>query len=246
MLSDQSVHDPLTGVFNRRHCTTLMGQQEALLAKKSRDRTYTACVGLMLLDVDHFKKINDTYGHSAGDAVLVEIARRLQELVRQHDVVVRWGGEEFVLVLPGTSAEGMLVLAGRLLRTIADSPVMAEGQAIPVTVSVGCVAYPLFPNQAWQDTLKVADLAMYLAKQGGRNRALCVMGVNEGALVASLATDLAWRRGGRGRVGDDGARSRCDGGCGTSGSREKFRVRSDYVMPRTYGAGLPVHTERSA
>lgn len=191
VLSDQSVHDPLTGVFNRRHCTTLMGQQEALLAKKSRDRTYTACVGLMLLDVDHFKKINDTYGHSAGDAVLVEIARRLQELVRQHDVVVRWGGEEFVLVLPGTSAEGMLVLAGRLLRTIADSPVMAEGQAIPVTVSVGCVAYPLFPNQAWQDTLKVADLAMYLAKQGGRNRALCVMGVNEGALVASLATDLA-------------------------------------------------------
>jgi diguanylate cyclase (GGDEF)-like protein len=190
-LSDQSVHDPLTGVFNRRHCANLMGQQEALLNKKSRDRSYTACVGLMLLDVDHFKHINDNFGHSAGDAVLVEIARRLQELVRQHDVVVRWGGEEFVLVLPGTSAQGMLVLAERLLRIIGDTPVVAEDKSMPVTVSVGCVAYPLFPGQPWQEALKVADLAMYMAKQGGRNRAMCVTGISEGAPAAMLATDLA-------------------------------------------------------
>jgi diguanylate cyclase (GGDEF)-like protein len=191
VLSDQSVHDPLTGAFNRRHCANLMGQQEALLAKKSRDRSYTACCGLMLLDVDHFKHINDTYGHAAGDAVLVEIARRLQDLVRQHDVVVRWGGEEFVLVLPGTSSEGMLVLAERLLRVIGDSPVPAEDKSVPVTVSVGCVSYPVFPGQPWQDALKVADLAMYMAKEGGRNRALCLMGLTEGAPAASLATDLA-------------------------------------------------------
>jgi diguanylate cyclase (GGDEF)-like protein len=168
-----------------------MGQQEALLTKKSRDRNYAACVGLMLLDVDHFKHINDSYGHSAGDAVLVELARRLQELVRQHDVVVRWGGEEFVLVLPGTAPEGLAVLAERLLRVVADSPMLSDGTSIPVTVSVGCVSYPLSPGQTWQDALKVADLAMYMAKQSGRNRALCLMGVNEGAPADMLVSDLS-------------------------------------------------------
>ncbi|SHG65457.1 tetratricopeptide repeat-containing diguanylate cyclase [Massilia sp. CF038] len=191
VLSDQSVHDPLTGAFNRRHCVNLMGQQEALLATKSRDRTYSACTGLMLLDVDHFKHINDTYGHSAGDLVLVEMARRMQELVRQHDVVVRWGGEEFVLVLPGTAPEGMLVLAERVLNIIAAAPVAAEGRTIPVTVSLGCVSYPQFPGQPWQDALKVADAAMYMAKQQGRNRAVCLMGVIEGAPRDLLLSDLA-------------------------------------------------------
>lgn len=190
VLSDQSVHDPLTGAFNRRHCVDLMGQQEALLASKSRDRNYKACVGLMLLDVDHFKHINDGYGHSAGDAVLVEIARRLQELVRQHDVVVRWGGEEFVLVLPGTGPEGMAVLAERVLNIIGDKPVEAESSSIPVTVSAGCVSFPMFSGQPWQDALKVADFAMYMAKQGGRNRAVCVMEVAAGAPFELMLTDL--------------------------------------------------------
>jgi diguanylate cyclase (GGDEF)-like protein len=191
VLSDQSVHDPLTGAFNRRHCVALMGQQEAMLATKSRDRQYSAAVGLMLLDVDHFKHINDSYGHAAGDVVLVEMARRLQELVRQHDVVVRWGGEEFVLVLPGTAPEGLTVLAERALRVIANEPVMAEGHTIPVAVSAGCVSYPLFPGQPWQDALKVADHAMYMAKQSGRNRAVCLMAVAEGAQADAVMADLA-------------------------------------------------------
>lgn len=191
VLSDQSVHDPLTGAFNRRHCVALMGQQEAMLATKVRERNYSASCGLLLLDVDHFKHINDTWGHSAGDVVLVEIARRLQELVRQHDVVVRWGGEEFVLVLPGTAPEGMLVLAERALRVVAQEPVLADGNAIPVTVSAGCVSYPLFQGQAWQDALKVADAAMYMAKQAGRNRALCLMSVAEGAPREQLMSDLS-------------------------------------------------------
>ena len=177
VLSDQSVHDPLTGAFNRRHCVTLMSQQEAQFVNKSRDRHHSAGVGLMLLDVDHFKHVNDTFGHAAGDAVLVEIARRLLALVRQHDVVVRWGGEEFVLILPGTSAEGLTVLAERVLNVIGCEPVMADGKPIPVTVSAGCVSYPLLPNQPWQDALKVADVAMYMAKEGGRNRAVCLLDV---------------------------------------------------------------------
>ncbi|MEJ7805837.1 MAG: diguanylate cyclase [Telluria sp.] len=191
VLSDQSVHDPLTGAFNRRHCVTLMGQQEALMASKSRDRNYTAGVGLMLLDVDHFKHINDAFGHAAGDVVLVEISQRLLALVRQHDVVVRWGGEEFLLVLPGTSAEGLAVLAERVLSVIGAAPVMVDGKAIPVTVSAGCVSYPLLPGQAWQDSLKIADVAMYMAKEGGRNRAVCVMSVTPGMPLERLTDDLA-------------------------------------------------------
>ncbi len=190
MLSDQSVHDPLTGAFNRRHCMTLMSQQEAMQANRSRDRVYKPCVGLMLLDVDHFKLINDTRGHAAGDVVLMEIARRLQALLRHHDVVVRWGGEEFVLVLPGTAAEGMLVLADRVLRVIADGDVQVEGKAVPVTVSIGCVSYPLLPGLPWEESLKLADLAMYLAKQRGRNRAVCVMSVAPGATPEEVLADL--------------------------------------------------------
>lgn len=190
-LSDQSVHDPLTGAFNRRHCVALMGQQASQIVSKSRDRNYVAGVGLMLLDVDHFKHINDTFGHAAGDAVLVEIAQRLLALVRLHDVVVRWGGEEFVLVLPGTSAEGMMILAERALKAIGTAPVMVEGKAVPVTVSAGCVSWPLLPGQPWQDALKIADMGMYMAKEGGRNRAVCLLGVADETPAELLASDLA-------------------------------------------------------
>jgi diguanylate cyclase (GGDEF)-like protein len=191
LLSDQSVHDPLTGAYNRRHCVALMSQQEATRAGRSRDRSYSASVGLMLLDVDHFKHINDSCGHYAGDEVLVEIARRLQALVRQHDVVVRWGGEEFVLVLPGTSADGMTVLAERVLKVIGDTPFKADGRTVDVTVSLGCVAYPLLADLPWQDSLKVADLAMYLAKHGGRNRAICLTHVDPATPPELLTGDLA-------------------------------------------------------
>ena len=190
VLSDQSVHDPLTGAFNRRHCVALMGQQQAQLASTSRDRNYSGGVGLMLLDVDHFKRINDTYGHSAGDTVLVEIANRLLALVRQHDVVVRWGGEEFVLLLPGTSIDGMAVLAERVLKVIGGQPILVDGKEVPVTVSAGCVSYPLLPEQPWEDALKVADLAMYRAKEGGRNRAMCVMRVDQGLASSALSGEL--------------------------------------------------------
>lgn len=194
VLSDQSMHDPMTGAFNRRHCMALMAQQEAILASRPRARLSAAGVGLMLIDVDHFKHVNDTYGHAAGDAVLIEIARRLQDLVRQNDVVVRWGGEEFVLVLQRTAPDGMAVLAERALRVIAQAPVASGPHLIPVTISAGCVTYPMFTGQPWQECLKVADLAMYTAKEEGRNRAVCIMSVREGATDADLGIGLATAR----------------------------------------------------
>jgi diguanylate cyclase (GGDEF)-like protein len=191
VLSSQSLIDPLTGAYNRRHCHALMGQREAmLLGRKSRDRAYDDCVGLILLDVDHFKQINDRSGHAAGDSVLVEVARRMHELLRAQDAVVRWGGEEFVLLLPGTGPSGMAVLAERMLHEIGDTPVMVGGAPVTVTVSAGCVAYPLVAGQHWEDALQIADLAMYLAKQRGRNRAICLMRLADGVHPDEIRGDL--------------------------------------------------------
>ncbi|MBQ5941829.1 diguanylate cyclase [Massilia sp. AB1] len=190
-LASQSVHDPLTGVFNRRHFEQLMAQQEATVHGRSRDRHYQAAVGLLLLDVDFFKRINDTWGHAAGDAVLKEVAARLSALVREQDAVVRWGGEEFVLVLPGTSPEGLPVIAAKALSALGREPVIHEGREIPVRASAGAIAWPAWPGQDWMDAVHVADLALYLSKSGGRNRATCFMGVREGMDPGRVHGDLA-------------------------------------------------------
>ena len=190
-LASQSIHDPLTGVFNRRHFETLMGQQEATILGRSRDRSYRAAVGLILLDVDHFKRINDTHGHAAGDEVLKTVAARLRGLVRGQDAVVRWGGEEFVLVLPGTPPEGLPVLAAKALEALGREPVVHHGVEIPVRASAGAIAWPAWPGQTWVDALHVADVALYLSKSGGRNRATCFMGVRDDADFARVHGDLA-------------------------------------------------------
>lgn len=187
VLAEQSSHDALTGVFNRRHCQALMAQHAAA----RQVGVELAPVGLMLLDVDLFKKINDTHGHAAGDRVLVEIAHRLRGLVRQHDAVVRWGGEEFALLLPGTTAEGVVRLAERVLAVIADTPVSIGDVELPVTVSVGSIAFPTADGMSWDETLHLADLALYLSKAGGRNRATCITRVSADADPARLRRDLA-------------------------------------------------------
>lgn len=190
-LTSQSIHDPLTGAFNRRHFEQLMAQQEATVHGRSRDRNYQAAVGLILLDVDHFKRVNDTYGHAAGDEVLKEVAERLRQLVREQDAVVRWGGEEFVLVLPGTPPEGLPVVAAKALAALGRAPVTHEGVDIPVRASAGAIAWPAWPTQNWMDALHVADVALYLSKTGGRNRATCFIGLREGADLGRVHADLA-------------------------------------------------------
>ncbi|WP_462116376.1 GGDEF domain-containing protein, partial [Lysobacter xanthus] len=183
-LSEQSLHDPLTGVANRRQCQLLMSRHVG--------RTGDALpVGLLLIDVDFFKRVNDTWGHGAGDRVLVEIASRLRALVREQDTVVRWGGEEFALLLPGTGPEGMAVLAERALFAIGSQPVDIDGSRIDVTVSIGGAFYPLHPGVDWHHAMHVADLALYLSKSGGRNRSTCIANVARGADVVALGRDLA-------------------------------------------------------
>lgn len=184
-LALQSATDALTGAFNRRHTQAVLDG----LQQQMEQATSGQSIGLMLLDLDLFKRINDTRGHAAGDAVLVETVRRLQAKLRQNDVVARWGGEEFVLVLPTTPAAALPLVAKKVLDAIGGDPVMFEGQAIPVSVSLGVVAYPMMPGQSWAAALGLADSALYLAKASGRNQAICLTRVEVDA--ACSEADLA-------------------------------------------------------
>lgn len=153
-----AVTDGLTGLRNRRY---VFRHLESLL------RAGTAC-GVLMIDVDRFKPLNDYYGHAAGDAALREVAARLREHVRASDIVARYGGEEFLVVMSGAGAEETAVIAERLRAAIADRPIDLGQAKLPVTVSVGSA---LAANMTDAEALiAAADVAMYRAKALGRNR----------------------------------------------------------------------------
>ena len=154
--------DALTGLRNRRHV------EEYLAKLTSLARRNLEPIAVLVIDVDHFKSVNDDHGHDAGDAVLCEVAGRMQDSVRLEDMVGRWGGEEFLVVLPNTTDQGAAELAERLRQVVADTPCrLAEGDAVQVTISVGCAASLI--DDAGR-LVRSADAAMYEAKQTGRNR----------------------------------------------------------------------------
>ena len=186
--------DPLTGLFNRREAARR-------LAALSDQRTRTA---LLLLDIDHFKAVNDVRGHGAGDQVLGHLADHLQAACRADDVVARWGGEEFLLACPGLSLEQAAALAERLRTSLAGMRVQPrEGGPLSVTVSIGMAPFPFFPGRGegtWQDAVRLADRALYAAKRGGRNAWAGVWGKDaSGAATLSAveaglpqAADAGW------------------------------------------------------
>jgi two-component system cell cycle response regulator len=153
--------DALTGICNRRH---LEERLQGVLAAARRHRQPAA---VLMIDVDHFKRVNDTLGHAGGDAVLRQVAQRLHQRVRLEDVVGRWGGEEFVVLSGATDATAAEALAGRLLAAVAGSPFAIEGaDDVSVTVSIGCAA----GTDDAEALLRRADAALYEAKSNGRNR----------------------------------------------------------------------------
>ncbi|MGH9243782.1 MAG: diguanylate cyclase [Acidimicrobiales bacterium] len=158
-----SITDALTGVWNRRHFNLRLAEEF------ERSARFVEPFGLLLLDVDGFKPINDVYGHPAGDFVLVELARRLQDVTRSVDVVARFGGEEFALILPRTGADGARLAAEKIRAAVARETFDAIGQNVPVTVSVGAAVYPESGVDA-RTLLAAADEALYDAKAGGKNR----------------------------------------------------------------------------
>ena len=193
VLTVQSESDPLTGLANRRQIQSAFLQRAAIEPFAG---------SLYLVDVDHFKRINDDHGHAAGDAVLVEVARRLAATLREQDLIVRWGGEEFLVIVRTLASAQVDALAQRLLAALAAEPVRHDGRALAVTASIGYATFPMAPANvavSWERALNLVDMAMYLAKAHGRHRAYGVRAIHadDEAGVERVARSLeaAWREG---------------------------------------------------
>ncbi len=158
--------DPLTGLRNRRHMT--MKIQEEMVRFKRSQRAFS----LILADIDHFKQVNDLYGHECGDQVLRHVSDKLRLGIREQDHVARWGGEEFLLLLPETGADGALLVAEKLRLAVAESRALCQDQDIRVTMTFGVTEYDQSGNM--DSTIREADNALYLGKQRGRNRAVAL------------------------------------------------------------------------
>jgi two-component system cell cycle response regulator len=158
-----SVTDPLTGAGNFRQLSTTLAREVERATRFNRP------LSVVMLDLDHFKAVNDTHGHPFGDAVLREFARRLQDCLREVDTVTRYGGEEFTVVLPETGADGAAAVAGRIVRAVRDRPFAVGARSAPVTVSAGVAAFPDHGRTA-SELLRTADAALYTAKGAGRDR----------------------------------------------------------------------------
>ncbi len=160
----QATHDSLTGMWNRPAVLDILNREIARVQREGNP------VGIILADIDHFKQINDTFGHRSGDAVLSSVARRLTDSLRKYDAVGRYGGEEFLLVMPGCDYEDGKVRAEEFRRAVQDEPVKVGDQEIPVSLSLGVSVCE--PNGVDQPEILIhaADEAMYRAKKNGRNR----------------------------------------------------------------------------
>ncbi|MBM2622251.1 diguanylate cyclase [Actinoplanes sp. LDG1-06] len=157
-----SLTDPLTGLWNYRYL------RESLRREVERASRFGRMLAVLVLDLDHFKEVNDTYGHAAGDAVLSEFARRIRVGLREVDVAFRQGGEEFVVLLPETDGYGGAIVAERLGAAVRDRPVTVDGVQIPISVSIGVAVYPEHGENSPQ-VLAAADRALYAAKNAGRD-----------------------------------------------------------------------------
>lgn len=165
-----SITDALTGLFNSRHFYRYLDLEI------SRTKRYGSSFSLMLFDIDYFKKLNDSFGHQAGDEVLQELARIFKSISRETDVVVRYGGEEFVIILPNTSEEEAITLAGRILQSVQETVITINGtENVRITVSGGVASFPQNASTA-KGLLNAADSAMYAAKTAGRNTVVCYQG----------------------------------------------------------------------
>lgn len=162
-LRESTLRDAMTGLYNRRFIEAYM---ETLVASVKRRNTHLA---ILMLDVDHFKKVNDTHGHDAGDRVLIAVAKAVKLTLRASDMVVRYGGEEFIVFLQDTDGEGGVVAAEKIRSAIEGLRIPLEHGNISKTISVGVADFPSDGSDFW-DVVKFADAALYAAKDRGRNR----------------------------------------------------------------------------
>jgi two-component system, cell cycle response regulator len=170
-----SLTDGMTGLWNRRNFDL------RLESELSRAVRFAEPFAVVFVELDQMKVVNDRHGHQAGDTVLIELARRLTEAVREVDVVARWGGDEFTLLLPKTGLNGALLLAEKIRSAVGNAPFRIDNASLDITISVGVAAYPEHGSSG-KDLVAAADAAMYRAKAGGRNRV-------EHAVAGDLAPD---------------------------------------------------------
>ena len=161
-LEHEALTDGLTGMHNRRYFDDAMGEYLDQFRKIDKP------IGLMILDLDHFKKVNDTYGHDVGDEVLRQVSRCLQEFTRYHDVVARLGGEEFAVVAPNMSRESLFKLADRMRHAISGLNIKSGNVTVRVTMSIGLAIWD--HKEKAEELYKRADMQLYQAKRTGRNR----------------------------------------------------------------------------
>jgi diguanylate cyclase (GGDEF)-like protein len=163
-LRQQAMRDVLTGLYNRRYLMEWF-ERELHRARRHKER-----LGVMMIDIDHFKRVNDTFGHAAGDEVLRSVARFMLRMTRAEDILCRFGGEEFVLVQTKASAEAILKRAEQLRQSIPTREIVYHGRRLgPVSLSIGVAMFPEDGEQA-EEILRAADGALYRAKENGRNR----------------------------------------------------------------------------
>jgi diguanylate cyclase (GGDEF)-like protein/PAS domain S-box-containing protein len=165
--ASKSITDPLTGLFNRAHFEDYLNTEEKRivgLPNGSDHRNLSVIMG----DIDHFKKINDKYGHLAGDFIIKTVAGILQKTVRKTDIVCRYGGEEFLVILPASDCAGAKIAAEKLRQTIESHVFDFDGHIIPVTMSLGVAQFQV-DQETTTDTIARADTALYQSKQQGRN-----------------------------------------------------------------------------
>jgi diguanylate cyclase (GGDEF)-like protein len=155
-------HDFLTSLLNRREAFRQIGEEVERANRTARPLAF------ILFDIDHFKRLNDTYGHNAGDMVLTQLAVKLKAALRDYDIACRYGGEEFLVVSPETDLEQALRLAERLRVTIASTSFSTESAELPVTVSIGVTLWQ--QDDTIEKAIARADEALYQAKAGGRNQ----------------------------------------------------------------------------
>ncbi len=180
-LRSQSIKDPLTGLYNRRYLTEML-ERETRRAVRSEQS-----LGVLMLDLDHFKKFNDTYGHDAGDAVLRETASFLSKSIRAEDIVCRYGGEEFVVILPTADLNASHARGERIRAKLRELTVLHHGQSLGmITISVGVAALPVHGTSP-KDLLSAADAALYRAKREGRDRVVSAAPPQEVENVAVAA-----------------------------------------------------------
>jgi two-component system cell cycle response regulator len=158
-----ATRDALTGIWNRRMILDILGREWSRAAREG------APVGVIIADLDHFKRINDTLGHLGGDAVLLEASRRMSSVLRPYDAIGRYGGEEFLIVLPGCDQAGTVAVAERMRQVIEEAEIATPTGKTAITVSLGA-AIGEGPRIDADELIKIADAALYRAKRGGRNR----------------------------------------------------------------------------